>query len=72
MTLQVYLAVIFVLISTPVYAYSLEEQRLCMSDAFRLCLSEIPNVTKITTCMIKHRAEVSPGCRTVMDRDNRK
>jgi hypothetical protein len=33
------------------------------------CSSEIPNIPKITACMFKHRAELSAGCRAVMDRD---
>jgi hypothetical protein len=41
----------------------------CTGDAFRLCSSEIPNIPKITACMIKHRSDLSAGCRTVMDRD---
>jgi hypothetical protein len=51
------------------FAYTLEAQQMCTSDAFRLCAAEIPNIPKITACMVKHRAELSPGCRTVMDRD---
>lgn len=55
--------------STQSFAYSVEAQQQCTGDAFRLCSSEIPNVPKITACMFKHRAELSPGCRSVMDRD---
>jgi hypothetical protein len=42
---------------------------MCTSDAFRLCSSEIPDIPRITACMFKHRADLSTGCRTVMDRD---
>ncbi len=35
----------------------------------RLCSSEIPNIPRITACMIKARAQLSSGCRAVMDRD---
>jgi hypothetical protein len=42
---------------------------MCTSDALRLCSSEIPDIPKITACMFKHRADLSTGCRTVMDRD---
>ena len=42
---------------------------MCTGDAFRLCSSEIPNIPKITACMIKQRASLSSGCRAVMDRD---
>lgn len=55
--------------STTSLAYTAEAQQMCTGDAFRLCSSEIPNVPKITACMIKHRSELSPGCRAVMDRD---
>jgi hypothetical protein len=55
--------------STQSFAYSAEAQQQCTGDAFRLCSSEIPNISKITACMFKHRTELSPGCRTVMDRD---
>ena len=51
------------------FAFSDEAEQMCTSDAFRLCSSEIPNIPKITACMIKHRADLSPGCRAVMDKD---
>jgi hypothetical protein len=55
--------------SSSSFAFSAEAQQMCTSDAFRLCSSEIPNISKITACMMKHRADLSSGCRTVMDRD---
>ena len=55
--------------STQTFAYSAEAQQQCTGDAFRLCSSEIPNIPAITACMYKHRADLSVGCRTVMDRD---
>jgi hypothetical protein len=51
------------------FAFSAEAQSMCSGDAFRLCSSEIPNIPKITACMIKQRANLSSGCRAVMDRD---
>ena len=53
---------------TQSFAFSAEAQRMCSGDAFRLCSSEIPNIPKITACMVKHRSELSAGCRTVMDK----
>jgi hypothetical protein len=50
-------------------AFSAEAQQMCTGDAFRLCSSEIPNIPKITACMIRQRANLSSGCRTVLDRD---
>jgi hypothetical protein len=55
--------------STQSFAFSAEAQQMCTGDAFRLCSSEIPNIPKITVCMVKHRSDLSAGCRTVMDRD---
>jgi hypothetical protein len=55
--------------STASFAFSSEAREQCTGDAFRLCSSEIPNIPKITACMIKHRADLSTGCRAVMDRD---
>ena len=49
------------------FAYSDEARQMCTGDAFRLCSAEIPNVPKIIGCMVKHRTELSPGCRAVMD-----
>jgi hypothetical protein len=55
--------------STSGFAFTAEAQQMCTGDAFRLCSSEIPNIPKITACMFKHRTELSPGCRAVMDKD---
>ena len=55
--------------STSSFAFSAEAQQMCTGDAFRLCSSEIPNISKITACMMKQRASLSSGCRAVMDRD---
>ena len=55
--------------STSSFAFSAEAQQMCTGDAFRLCSSEIPNIPKVTACIIKQRANLSSGCRTVLDRD---
>jgi hypothetical protein len=55
--------------SSSSFDFSAEAQQMCTGDAFRLCSSEIPNIPAITACMFKHRAELSTGCRIVMDRD---
>jgi hypothetical protein len=55
--------------SSASFAFSAEAQQMCTGDAFRLCSSEIPNIPAITACMMKQRANLSDGCRTVMDRD---
>jgi hypothetical protein len=36
----------------------------------RLCGHEVPNIPRITACMARNRANVSAGCRAVMDREH--
>ena len=55
--------------STQSFAFSEDARAQCTGDAFTLCSAEIPNVPAITACMMKHRAQLSTGCRTVMERD---
>jgi hypothetical protein len=55
--------------ASPGLTFSQEAQQLCTGDAMRLCSSEIPDVGRITACMHRKRAQVSPGCRALMDRE---
>jgi hypothetical protein len=55
--------------STASFAFTAEAQQMRTGDAVRLRSSEIPNIPKIITCIIKHRADLSTGCRMVMDKD---
>jgi hypothetical protein len=64
-----FVATVSALSSTSSFAFSEEARSQCTGDAFRLCSSEIPNIPKITACMVRQRASLSSGCRTVMDRD---
>jgi hypothetical protein len=45
------------------HAYTPEQQQACSPDAFRLCGDAIPNVERVTACMIRKKSELSPGCR---------
>jgi hypothetical protein len=54
----------------PNLAFASEAQQMCTGDAMRLCGHEVPNVQRITACMVKQRANLSPGCRAVMDREH--
>jgi hypothetical protein len=44
-------------------AYTPEQQQACTDDAFRLCSADIPDVDRVTACMIRYQAQLSPGCR---------
>ncbi|MBR1136788.1 MAG: hypothetical protein EKK32_27215 [Bradyrhizobiaceae bacterium] len=45
-----------------------DQRRLCTGDVFRLCSSEIPDRDRIIACMVKQRASLSDGCRSVFGR----
>jgi len=51
------------LASSESHAYTAEQQQACMPDAFRLCSSEIPDVERVKTCMIRNKSQLSPECR---------
>ena len=60
------LAFCLALLPATSHAFTQDDQRrLCTSDVFRLCASEIPSVERITACMHKQRASLSEGCRRV-------
>jgi hypothetical protein len=61
LTLSAVLA--FSMLTTESQAYTPEEQQACSSDAFRLCGPEIPDVDRVTVCMIRNKSQLSPGCR---------
>jgi hypothetical protein len=53
----------FSMLSTAADAYTPEQEQMCTSDAFRLCSSDIPDVDRVTACMVRQRSQLSPGCR---------
>ncbi len=42
-------------------AYTQEQQAACTDDAFRICSSEIPDVDRVTACMVRNQSQLSPG-----------
>ena len=56
-------ALAFAMLTTAGYAYSPEEEQACTPDAFRLCSSEIPDQARITACMERQKASLSPACK---------
>jgi hypothetical protein len=43
-----------------------DPRELCASDAIRLCNAFIPDVPKITACMLAKRSQLSAPCRAAM------
>ena len=52
-------------LGTAAQAYTAEQQQMCTGDAMRLCASEIPDVERVTACMVQKRAQLSDGCKAV-------
>ena len=43
--------------------YTPEQEQACTGDAFRLCSAEIPDVDRVTACMVAKKSQLSPPCR---------
>ncbi len=39
-----------------------EERSACMGDALRFCAGDIPNVSKIESCLDSKKSELTPAC----------
>ncbi|MDB5616234.1 hypothetical protein [Tardiphaga sp.] len=52
-------------LTTIAQAHTAEQEQLCTGDAMRLCSSEIPDVGRVTACMIQRRSQLSEGCKSV-------
>ena len=61
--LMVAMALSFLMWPEASRAYTPEQQQACSDDAFRLCNAEIPDVDRVTACMVRKQSELSPGCR---------
>lgn len=51
------------LITGPALAYTAEQQQACTGDAMRLCGAFVPDVDRITVCMMQNKAQLTPACR---------
>ena len=49
--------------SSSAFAYTQEQEQACTPDAMRLCGNYIPDVNRITACMMQKRSQLSPDCR---------
>ena len=61
--LMLAIALSFSFLSSAAHAYTPEQQQACTGDAFRLCGDAIPDVDRVTACMIARKSQLSPGCR---------
>src|SRR5712692_11001562 len=47
------------------YRGTSDQPSACMSDVFRLCSGDIPDVSRIVACLQRERPRLSDGCRAV-------
>jgi len=55
------------LLTTGAHAYTMQQEQMCSGDAMRLCGEYIPNVDRITACMVERYSELSDGCKSVFE-----
>ena len=60
-------AFVFSLLTTSSFAYTQEQEAMCSGDAMRLCGEYIPNVERITACMVEKYSSLSDGCKALFD-----
>ena len=44
-----------------------EQRAACAPDAFRLCLSYIPDATNVEACLRQRKSDLSDACKAVFD-----
>lgn len=49
--------------ATTAFAYTPEQQQACTGDAMRLCGEFVPDVDRITACMVAKKSMLTPVCR---------
>lgn len=52
--------------SSSAIAETLEERAACINDAFRFCLSAIPDRGEVFNCLVANRILISAPCRTLV------
>ncbi|HYC17286.1 MAG TPA: hypothetical protein VEC94_08770 [Pseudolabrys sp.] len=52
----------------PAIAYSQADVEACTPDVMRLCLSAIPDATRVTHCLAQNKRQLSPACTVVFNR----
>ena len=64
-------AIAFIVMMTaplPAIGYTQQDADACTPDAMRLCQQAIPDVTRITLCLVQNKRQLSPACTLVFKR----
>jgi hypothetical protein len=68
MTIGSLFALTAIAFTGPASAQGTAQQRTaCMGDAFRFCSADIPNVSRIETCLLQNRDRLRPACQAQFD-----
>ena len=62
-------ALAFSMLSSVANAYTPEQQQACTDDALRLCGADVPDVDRVTACMVRNKSQLTPGCRAYFRSD---
>jgi hypothetical protein len=49
-----------------------QAQQACQDDAFKFCNELIPDETKVKACLIHNLRRLTPACRRMFSRENRR
>jgi hypothetical protein len=60
-------AFVLAMLTGSAHAYTPEQQQMCSGDAMRLCGEYIPDVDRITACMVRKYSQLSSGCQAVFE-----
>ena len=52
----------------PAFAYTQADADACTPDAFRLCQTAMPDVTRVAHCLAENKDQLSPACKIVFSR----
>lgn len=58
------LIISLVMVCGPAFSQSREAEA-CQDDAVKFCSDDIPDTDRITACMVRQKANLSPGCQAM-------
>jgi hypothetical protein len=66
--LSVIFLVVIIARPFPAFAYTQQDADACTPDAFRLCQTAIPDVSRVSLCLAQNKRRLSAACTIVFNR----
>ena len=60
--------IVVMAVPLPAIAYTQQDADACTPDVMRLCQQAIPDVNRITLCLVQNKRQLSPACTLVFKR----